>query len=147
MRWRSEQEQLRLQKRAKYRGCLRFILERLSALGEFELAECQEEAKRLIPNVEIFKEIMVELIRSREIDIPALKKERSNFIQEASGGFQLNEMLLQLLEAQEEAGGRSIQRIFVSRIEDAAAVTFEGVRDETGQERTIRCSNLLFRAK
>ncbi len=145
--WRSEQEQLRLQKMEKYRGCLRFILERLSVLGEFELAECQEEAERLIPNVEIFKEIMVELIRSREIDIPALKKERSNFIQEASGGFQLNEMLLQLLEAQEEAGGRSIQRIFVSRIENAAAVTFEGVRDETGQERTIRCSNLLFRAK
>ncbi|MFR3402106.1 MAG: hypothetical protein ACLTUL_07560 [Blautia faecis] len=52
--------------------------------------------QQLIPNVEIFKEIMVELIRNKEINMEALKKERSEFIQDQTADFQLNEMLLQL---------------------------------------------------
>ena len=152
--WQREQEMLRLRKLEKYQGCLRYLLGRLLILGKFTLAECREEAleepkkrKQLIPNVEIFKEVMVELIRSREIDIPALKKERSEFIQEASGGFQLNEMLLQLLEEQEAQGNRSIRIIRVFRMEDDTIVTFDGVSDERGNEKTIRCSNLLFQAE
>lgn len=35
--------------------------------------------QQLIPNVEIFKEIMVELIRNKEINMEVLKKERSEF--------------------------------------------------------------------
>ncbi len=54
--------------------------------------------QQLIPNVEIFKEIMVELIRNKEINMEALKKERSEFIQDQTADFQLNEMLLQLSE-------------------------------------------------
>ena len=60
--------------------------------------EREKIQNQLIPNVEIFKEIMVELIRNREIDIEALKKERSEFIQDQTSDFQLNEMLLQLSE-------------------------------------------------
>lgn len=54
--------------------------------------------QQLIPNVEIFKEIMVELIRNKEINMEVLKKERSEFIQDQTADFQLNEMLLQLSE-------------------------------------------------
>lgn len=152
--WQREQERLRFIKLEKYQGCLRYLLERLLLLGEFTLAECRDEtleepekSRQLIPNVEIFKEVMVELIRSREIDIPALKKERSEFIQEASGGFQLNEMLLQLLEEQELQGNRGIRRIRVFRMEEDTAVTFDGVFDEQGNKKMIRCSNLLFQAE
>lgn len=152
--WQREQERLRLRKLGKYQGCLRYLLGRLQLLGEFTLAECRDEAleepekrKALIPNVEIFKEVMVELIRSREIAVPALKKERSEFIQEASGGFQLNEMLLQLLEEQEAQGNRGIRMIRVLRMEEDTAVIFDGVSDEQGNEKTIRCSNLLFQAE
>lgn len=152
--WQKEQEVLRQQKMEKYRGCLQFLLKRLTERGEFSLAQCREEImdepekiKQLIPNVEIFKEIMVELIRSKEIDIPALKKERSEFIQEASGGFQLNEMLLNLLEEQETAGAKRIRTVSTYRIEDGTVVTFEGVSDEREEPKTIRCSNLLFRAE
>ncbi len=152
--WQREQEALRRKKLERYRGSMRFLLGRLLARGEFSLAECREEIadapekmKQLIPNVEIFKEIMVELIKSREIDIPALKKERSEFIQESSSGFQLNEMLLNLLEEQEAAGARMIQIIRTYRIEDGTVVTFDGVSDENGILKTIRCSNLLFQAE
>ena len=77
---------LRRKKLAKYRDCLQYLLEKLLADGEFSLAQCREEINRepdkmqqLIPDVDIFKEIMVELIKSREIDIPALKKNAASF--------------------------------------------------------------------
>lgn len=152
--WQREQEQLRAKKLEKYKSCLGYLLGRLFAAERFTLAECAnglheepEHKSQMIPNVEIFKEVMVELIKSREIDIPALKKERSEFIQEVSGGFQLNEMLLNLLEEREAAGEKKIRKIFVSRIGDAEAVTFDGVSDEHGNQKTIRCSDLVFRAE
>lgn len=152
--WQKDQEMLRIRKLEKYKGCLRYLLERLLVSDTFTLAECRDELlqdpeilRQLIPNVEIFKEVMVELIKSREIDIPALKKERSEFIQEAFGGFQLNEMLLHLLEEQEAAGSRCIRKICIYRIEGRAVVVFEDVMDEQGNPKTIRCSDLLFRAE
>ncbi len=151
--WQLEQERLRLLKLEKYRSCLGYILECLLKQGKFSLMECKdtiaaapEQVQRLIPNVEIFKEIIVELLKSREIDILALQKERSEFIQESSGGFQLNEMLLNLLEEQETAGSRKIRRVAAYRIEDGNVVVFEHVSDEQGNPKTIRCSNVLFLA-
>lgn len=151
--WLREQEQIRLLKLQKYQSCLGFLLERLEQHGKLTLAGCLEETvqepekvQELIPNVEIFKEVVVELLKSREIDIPALKKERMDFIQENSSDFELHEMLLQLLDAQEAVGKRQIQKLRVQRIEDGSVVQFENVKDEEGNIKTIRCSNILFEA-
>lgn len=149
--WHKEQEALRLQKLEKYRSCLEFLLERLLERGQLSLEECQaetatapEKLRAFIPNVEIFKEIMVELLRGREIELDALRRERSEFIQEAAQGFQLNEMLLNLLEKYEEGGMPKIRTLSASRTEDGAYVVFDGVTDEQGDCRAIRCSNVRF---
>lgn len=151
--WLREQEKIRMLKLQKYQSCLGFLLERLEQHGKLTLAGCLEETvhepekmQELIPNVEIFKEVVVELLKSREIDIPALKKERMDFIQENSSDFELHEMLLQLLDAQEAVGKRQIQKLRVQRIEDGSVVQFENVKDEEGNIKTIRCSNILFEA-
>lgn len=158
--WQREQELLRIKKLEKYRSCLGFLLSRLLRSGEFLLSDCRAEIEQepkklhqLIPNVQIFKEVMVELIKSREIDIPALRKERSEYIQDSSGGFQLNEMLLQLLDERAEekeneaAGRKQISLIFIERTEDGAAVTFDGAADEQGDPKSVRCSDIRFRAQ
>lgn len=149
--WQKEREAQRLKKLKKYEKSLGILLETLMRRPELTLAQLKEEAfrteeekERLVPNVEIFKEIMVELLRSREIDIPALEKERSEYIQEPSGGFQLNEMLLQLLEGYENAGAKKVRGIRIYRIEDDVTVVFEHVPDEAGNYRNIRCSNVSF---
>ena len=103
----------------------------------------EEMQQQLIPNVEIFKEIMVELIRNKEINMEALKKERSEFIQDQTADFQLNEMLLQLSE--ERFSDKKIGKIEVYRIEDGSTVTFENVFSENGVKKSIRCSNILIR--
>ena len=149
-----EQEEKRRQKLKRYESSLGFLLEQASEKGEISLSDIwkniqenekdtEEMQQQLIPNVEIFKEIMVELIRNKEINMEALKKERSEFIQDQTADFQLNEMLLQLSE--ERFSDKKIGKIEVYRIEDGSTVTFDNVLNENGVKKSIRCSNILIR--
>lgn len=149
-----EQEEKRQRKLKRYENSLGLLLEEAISEGEISLLNLQSKIiknekerekiqNQLIPNVEIFKEIMVELIRNREIDIEALKKERSEFIQDQTSDFQLNEMLLQLSE--ERFADKKIHKIEIYRIEDGTTVTFDNVLTEKGEKKNIRCSNILIR--
>lgn len=147
-RWREEKEQLRREKLKKYEKSLDCLLRHVMEKGETSLEDIscsldEEERQCLIPDVETFKEIMVELIRSREIDLEILKKERSEYIQDSPEEFQLNDMLLQFAEA--DAERQTIRRLEVIKIEDGSTVTFSGIPDENGKEKRIRCSNVLLR--
>ena len=102
-----------------------------------------ENRQKLLPDVEIFKEIMVELIRNKEIDIDALKKEKREYIQDAPGEFQLNEMILKIVE--ENPKTQDIRKVEIYRIEDGNTVVFDHVINEKGEEKSIRCSNVLIR--
>lgn len=148
--WQEEQERLRRIKLKKYEKSLGCILGKAAEKGEITLQEIgseveasEEERDYLIPDVDIFKEIMVELIKNREIDVKALQKERSEYIQDRPGEFQLNEMLLHLIE--EDLSGSDIRKIEIYRVEDGTTVTFDGVSNGQGERRTIRCSNVLIR--
>ncbi|HIX59158.1 MAG TPA: hypothetical protein IAA45_05525, partial [Candidatus Blautia gallistercoris] len=143
--WQEEQEKRRREKQKKYRDSLSCILAHGVEKGRISLKELQEitgeeEQAQLIPNVEVFKEIMVELIRNREIDILHLKKERSAYIQDRPEEFQLGDMLLQLVE--ENPGMERIIRVETVRLPEEDTVVFEHVRDENGNEKSIRCSNV-----
>ena len=127
---------------------LGFLLEQASEKGEISLSDiwkniqeneknAEEMQQQLIPNVEIFKEIMVELIRNKEINMEVLKKERSEFIQDQTADFQLNEMLLQLSE--ERFSDKKIGKIEVYRIEDGSTVTFDNVFSENGVKKSAEC--------
>ena len=148
--WMQEQEMRRKEKLKKYEVCLCRLLGYAVKTGEASLLEISvavegqvEEREQLIPNVEIFKEIMVELIKNQEIDIAVLLRERSEYIQDMPGEFQLNEMLLHLVEEYPEF--RGIRRVETYRIEDGGTVTFEGILDQDKAAKTIRCSNVLIR--
>ena len=148
--WMEEEERRQREKLAKYSGCLNYLLKKAIAAedGEITLEQIKdgitgEELVTLIPNVQIFKEIMVELIKNREIVMKTLQEERQNYISEFSGGFHLNEMLLALAEEFEP----SIQSVEVYRIEDGKMIAFEHVTDETGASRRICCSNVLIRVR
>ena len=142
--YQKEQEQKRREKLKQYETSLGTLLDLVTANGEIALKDIPEEIQdQLIPSVEIFKEIMVELIRNKEIDLDALKKERSEFIQEETADFQLNEMLLQLSE--NRFSDSRIHRLEIYRIEDGTTVTFNNVQNEKGERKCIHCSNILIR--
>lgn len=150
--WMKGEEQRQREKLARYEGSLTMILRKAmeAPKGEISLEELKngietmdQERSLLLPSVEIFREIMVELLREREIHMDALREERRNYISEISGGFQLNEMLLNL----EDAWGERIQMIEAYRIEDGKVILFDNVPDGTGRRKTIRCSNVLIRVR
>lgn len=148
--WRQEKERLRQEKLKKYEGSLGCLIRHASGKDGISLQELsgrleEEERRELIPDVGIFKEVMVELIKNREIDLTALQKERSEYIQENTEDFQLNDMLLKLADAEETRGQKRILRVHVSRIEDGSAVTFSGIPEKDGGMKTIRCSNVQLR--
>lgn len=148
--WRQEKERLRQEKLKKYEGSLGCLIRHASQKDGVTLLELsgrleEEEQRELIPDASVFKEVMVELIKNREIDLDALLRERSEYIQDSTGDFQLNDMLLKLADAEEAAGQARIRRVFVSRIEDGNMVTFSGIPDADGKKKTIRCSNVQLR--
>ena len=148
--WRQEKERLRQEKLKKYEGSLGCLIRHASGKDGISLMELgsqmgEEECAELITDVEIFKEVMVELIKNREIDLTVLTKERSEYIQDSTEDFQLNDMLLKLADAEAEAGRKRIRRIHVSRIEDGSTVVFSGIPDKEGKRREIRCSNVRLR--
>ena len=77
-----------------------------------------------------------------DFDEGAFQKEKSECIQEQPGGFQLNEMLLKLVEEIPE--NSKIRLIKAERLEEEEASVFSGIRDEKNQYRSIRCSNVLI---
>ena len=143
-----QQELLRKQKEKlkQYEGSLTFLLNAAKEKGKItlqelkELADAEQKISVLIPTIDIFKEIMVELIKGREFNLIALRKEKSEFISEQSMEFQLQEMLLQLTE-QEETENK-ISKVIVRKLEDKPAVEFADICDEKGRKRMIRCSNV-----
>lgn len=148
--FRREKEEKLQKKLLVYEKSLQYLLEKASVTGEVSLGQLKdrldiypEEKEIFIPNVDVFKEIMVELIRNRTIDIATLKKERREYIEEQPDGFQLNEMILKLVEEQPE--NNDITSIEVERLENEEAITFSEIKDEENRMKTIRCSNVLIR--
>lgn len=146
--WLKEQEKKQREKLKKYENSLSFLWNKIIEQGELTLEELEqqlegkeEELQTLIPNVSVFKEIMVELIRGKEIDLQALRRERSEYISDSSNSFQLNEMLLSIADP---ATYGDIKKLKIDRIEDGKVIVFQKVEDENGKIRDIRCSNIMM---
>lgn len=145
--WELEQEEILRQRRRRYENSLGYLLEQIVKFSEVSLRDIQikiteEEKARLIPNVEIFREIMIELIRNREIDVEKLRIEKSEYIIDRQGEFQLNEMILELIEANEDL--KDISNIYIYRSTGEDIVDFRDVLTESGMKKTIHCTNVTF---
>ncbi len=101
-----------------------------------------QDIQVLIPTVEIFKEIVIELLQAKEIDIEQLKREQLERTFEQTLEFQLNRCLLDVLE--ESFINQQIQKIEVMRTKENEVVRFEEVVDENGWKKSIQCSNIRF---
>ena len=151
--WQDELERRKREKLKKYEDALAFIIDTalekgsLSLCGLKGILDGDAAAREIcIPTIDVFKEIMVELIRNREISMDTLRKEKSEYISEQVNDFQLNEMLLGLTEqgTDHSEKRRKITKIITERSDDGTVVAFENVTDAFGSERTIRCTNVVI---
>ena len=145
--WEAEQERIRNEKRKLYKDSLEIIVDHLINLRKISLAEIQkksalsEELKsKLIPNINVFKEIMVELIRARLIDIKALEAERKKVIAGSHEIFELNLMLLELLEIHDKGG--TVREIHINKLPNNEMIVFDNCPDADGNMRNVRCTDV-----
>ena len=149
--WQEELLERQREKLKRYEDSLGFLLDAVIQKGTItlqelkQLAESEEKVSVWIPTIDIFKEIMVELIKSREIDFTVLRKEKSEYIAEQTMEFQLHEMLLQLVEQKKQEN--QFSKLFVWKLEDSPVVEITELYDEQGRMRTIRCSNVQILLK
>ena len=147
--WQEELIRKQKEKLKKYKKSVTLIVDVLYEKEKVTLEEIkhitqerEEGIAELIPDINIFKEIMVEFIKAKEINLKALKKERSEYMVEQTLDFQLHEMLLNLTEEDREKS--DISKIYISRKTDSEPIVFENILDENGNYKTIRCSNIQF---
>lgn len=145
--WQEEQIQKQREKLRLYNTSLMVILANTQAKGGISLKDLKDELNgdysELIPNIDIFKEIVIELLRSNDIDIEELKKERSDYVVESNSlDFQLNESILELMDINPSL--KNIKKINTSRLEDKEPVIFEKINNDTGKIKRIYCSNIYF---
>ena len=147
--WKAEQERQRKIKLKKYEESLSTLMSEAVQKKAVSLsaiqAGFQDESDRnqLIPDINIFKEIMVELLRARVIDITALRRERADYIQEESDDFRLNNMILKLLD--DHPAWQKVTKLTIEKVPGAGPVVFQNIQDEAGLTRTIRCSDVMIR--
>lgn len=145
--WQKEQLSRQREKLKLYNRSLLVILTYALENNGISLENLKEklngEYSELIPNVEIFKEIVIELLKNAYVDIEELKKERSEHIAENSTlDFQLNESILDLID--ENPNLKNIKSINTFRVDDKDLVIFENVNSSTGKIKRIFCSNIYF---
>lgn len=142
-----------IEKLLKYRGVLEILLEHIISSDDNktslrQIVESLEENKtlreRFIPSVEIFREVMIELLKASHIKIEELRKEEGSAIEDDSLiDFQLNKMLLSIVDENKEFSG--IREIFASKLfDDGSPVKIYGVPMGNGYVKTVTCSDIEF---
>ncbi len=146
--WLEEQNAKIRDKLNKYKDCLNTILVLANSSGEITLYEIKKQLDgkygRLIPTVEIFKEVIIELLKSKNINIQDLKLERDEHLNDQTiQDFQLNECILDIIESNTTLN--SISQIMTYRLDAKETVTFENIVSENGDSKRLICSNISIK--
>jgi len=144
--WLREQSQKQARKQKQYKNSVGLLLSVVKERQETTLMDMYEsltEAEKglLFPNAEIFKEIMIELLKAKQIDIWSMLQEQREQYVEPVSGFQLNECILELMK--EEEGLTEISCLRVEKTE-GEPVVLSVVSEENGTVKRITCSNIHF---
>lgn len=142
----------KLEKMEKYKGVIEIILEMASESDKISLRDIKEligESNilmdKLIPNVEIFREVIIEMLKNKSIDISEIREERKNSIENGEIEFQLNKSILEIIDSNKNL--KYIESINIEKILLSEDVKLEGLRDESGEIKNFICSNISFEVK
>lgn len=96
----------------------------------YEQALRADNLRALVPSVDIFKEVWVDLVEARVLNVASLRTAGTDNALIADGAFHLRHMILQILE--EHAQWRGIKEIRVTRIHGAPYVSIQAVPTDDG---------------
>lgn len=145
-----QEEQIK-KKQAKllqYKLCLTTLLNYITNYRECTLKQISREVSLdenrqsiLIPTVEIFREVIIELLKNKYIDIDVIRKEKTTTIISNNYEFYLTEMILEIIDENIEFA--NIKSIYSYKLDDEV-VMFSEVKSENQIIKTVKCSNICF---
>lgn len=145
----AEEMEKKIEKLVKYKGVISVILELAKEKNIISLKDIKgllEESDllmgRLVPNVYIFREVIIEMLKNRIIIIDEIRKERENNIENDELDFQLNKCILEIID--DEPTFKNIKELRVEKIEDSEDIKILGLKNEKGDYKNFICSNILF---
>lgn len=145
--FKEEQKRKLREKRLNLQRVLRVILGELISRGSVTLSELRDKGSPdLVPGIDSFKEVILEFLRAREIDIGKIRAERSEALIDTAESAELSVMLLELLDSMDPDERLKKIRALRSPEEDERIV-FRDILGEDGRMKSIRCSNILFSAE
>lgn len=144
-----EREKKQLEKLEKYKNVIKIILENVNVSSKLYLSELNELIiedeyikSKLIPTVEIFREVIIEFLKVREIDIKAILEERKNNTEIGELDFQLNKAIIEVMESNKEFS--NIKKIIISKALDKEDLVIKNVINELGEMKNFICSEVYF---
>jgi hypothetical protein len=147
--WAAEQLRLRKEKFSRYRESLKLILQLTYPKGTISLKEINEIVledrsllSQLIPTVEIFREIVIELLRNKVINIKELREEKEMYTNSGTPQFQLNETVLGIIEEDENL--HDIVFITTNKLFNEEKIEFRSLKSEDGIVKVVTCSDVKF---
>lgn len=138
----------KLERLEKYKAVIQIILELSVQYGSISLSEINKligESSmlmdKLIPTVEIFREVIIEILKNKSINISEIREERKNSIENGQIEFQLNKTILEIID--DNSSYKNIEKFNANKLlnED---VKLEGLRDENGSIKNFICSDIGF---
>ncbi|MCT8975909.1 hypothetical protein N4T77_04800 [Clostridium sp. CX1] len=142
----------KLERLEKYKGVIEVVLELAITRGKITLGEINSLIKEsqvlmntLIPTVEIFREVIIELLKNRTIDIAEIREERKNSVESGEIEFQLNKSILEIIDA--NSSFKKIAKITVEKALDNEDVKLEGLLNENGDIKNFICSDISIEIK
>ena len=137
----------KLERLEKYKGVIEILLElaierNIISLGEINslIQENETLMNTLIPTVEIFREVIIEMLKSKTIDIDEIREERKNSVEAAEIEFQLTKSILEIID--DNNSFKKISKIRVEKILDKEEVKLEGLLNENGDIKNFLCSDI-----
>lgn len=137
----------RLERLEKYKGVIEVLLELAAERDKISLCEINSLIKEsdilmktLIPTVEIFREVIIEMLKNRIIDIAEIREERKNSVESGEIEFQLNKSILEIIDGNKSF--KKISKIKVEKILNSEDVKLEGLLNENGDVKNFICSDI-----
>ncbi len=139
----------KLQRIEKCNNIIELILEFACEKEKITLSEINNKIKEsevlkdvLIPTVEIFREVIIEMLKVKDINIKELQEERKTSIDNNEIEFQINKSILDIIDRNDLLS--NILEIRINKIEFAEDIKLEHVKDENGYYKNFICSDIVF---
>ena len=144
-----EENRKKKEKLKKYRDVIEVILMLAVKKKSISLYEINLMIKdsvilmnSLIPDVRIFREVIIEMLKNGSVYIDEVKEERKNTVESEEFDFELNRSILEVIE--ENKSLMRIKRFSAEKIQGGNDVILKNIIDEDGKHRNFICSDVLF---